>query len=705
MPAYAYVDPSVITYTIQAVAGVIVALGAVVGVAFRRSRKALIRLLHIDENARKEVEDNVHRIDGNGNPIPTAQELESDAKPEDATSSEHAKEPRKQIEERTDLKWPSRLWRSVLASVLLVGTLLVVAPAEMVSASAQSLVFSLADVWASLLIQAGIIAACLAIALSLFRGRAFDFLFALIVALGFGLYIQALFLNQTLPSADGSPFELDQHVEITILSTLAWLAVIAIAIVLFARRRRLGRGIGVFVCIALIAMQGAAVASLMLDADNSEFTPVETTQVTIKANGSAIVTKEGLYEVSPKGNVIVFVLDTFDVIDMNDLLDSDPSILSEMTGFTYYKNSTGSSTPTRYGLPFLLTGAWPQADQTWDEYLDTRYTSTSFTDDIVGAGYALYVYTDTLGRGGIEHLEPLATNIHELDDKHLNTTSTLHLEGALGILYKMALYRDLPWIFKGPFWFYTDEVNQAVYDVETYEKDVDVSSRVGGKTPYIMDDAAFYQQLLSRKLHTYEDDNAKGALHFIHLNGLHTPYTLNEQAQRVDKTKTTRYQQTIGSLQIIDEYLRQLKELGRYDDACIIITADHGMWPWETTIEQSEADGDMAGGPIMLVKPSQTPEQAAQPCKISNVRTGHLDYPATVIQAVGANAKSYGMSVFDAEQANDQKRIRYYYWPTHDGTTDLTIYEYAIDGEVTNWYAWQRTGVQWAFNTPASETL
>ena len=38
-PAYAYVDPSVMTYTIQALAAVAVALSAVLGVAFRRTRR------------------------------------------------------------------------------------------------------------------------------------------------------------------------------------------------------------------------------------------------------------------------------------------------------------------------------------------------------------------------------------------------------------------------------------------------------------------------------------------------------------------------------------------------------------------------------------------------------------------------------------------------------------------------------------------
>ena len=52
--AWAYVDPSVMTYTIQALAGVAVALSAVAGVAFRRGRKHLYKLLDIDENAKKQ---------------------------------------------------------------------------------------------------------------------------------------------------------------------------------------------------------------------------------------------------------------------------------------------------------------------------------------------------------------------------------------------------------------------------------------------------------------------------------------------------------------------------------------------------------------------------------------------------------------------------------------------------------------------------
>ena len=59
VPASAYLDPSVTTYAIQAVAGIIVAVGAAAGIYFRKAKKKINDKLGIDENAKKEVEDDV----------------------------------------------------------------------------------------------------------------------------------------------------------------------------------------------------------------------------------------------------------------------------------------------------------------------------------------------------------------------------------------------------------------------------------------------------------------------------------------------------------------------------------------------------------------------------------------------------------------------------------------------------------------------
>ena len=67
-PILAYVDPSVMTYTIQAVAGAIIALGAVIGVTWRVMKKKTQKVLKIDENSKKEMEEDVQIIEDNAVP-------------------------------------------------------------------------------------------------------------------------------------------------------------------------------------------------------------------------------------------------------------------------------------------------------------------------------------------------------------------------------------------------------------------------------------------------------------------------------------------------------------------------------------------------------------------------------------------------------------------------------------------------------------
>lgn len=55
----AYVDPSVMSYTVQAVAGIAIALSVVFGVVWRKIKRGANKALGRDENAGKEVEDDV----------------------------------------------------------------------------------------------------------------------------------------------------------------------------------------------------------------------------------------------------------------------------------------------------------------------------------------------------------------------------------------------------------------------------------------------------------------------------------------------------------------------------------------------------------------------------------------------------------------------------------------------------------------------
>lgn len=59
----AYIDPSVMTYVIQAVAGIAIAAGAVVGIYWRKAKRKINDKLGIDENRKKEVESDEIRVE------------------------------------------------------------------------------------------------------------------------------------------------------------------------------------------------------------------------------------------------------------------------------------------------------------------------------------------------------------------------------------------------------------------------------------------------------------------------------------------------------------------------------------------------------------------------------------------------------------------------------------------------------------------
>lgn len=62
-PITAYIDPSVMTYAIQAVAGVAIAIGAVVVVLWRKAKKKVSEKLHIEEKSIKETEEEVQLVE------------------------------------------------------------------------------------------------------------------------------------------------------------------------------------------------------------------------------------------------------------------------------------------------------------------------------------------------------------------------------------------------------------------------------------------------------------------------------------------------------------------------------------------------------------------------------------------------------------------------------------------------------------------
>ena len=663
-PAYAYVDPSVMTYAIQAFAGVAVALSTLLGVVFRRTRKKLFRVLGIDENARKDVDPRLHRVDASGDIVRTGVDDVIDRNA--AVSNASARD-------QFDYSLKTRIGLAAIVSGFLSFTLCFAAPVEIVSASAGSLVARLVDVLPVIVGMFLLVWILLAAVACLFKKRAFAVVVAVVFSVALSCYTQALFMNVGLPQADGGVVNWDDYTTITVLSAAAWIALIAVSVVAVIRYPRKAQMGFCLVALALVVVQGAGVASLFVGESGASNV----------AGRTMMVSEKGLLDVSAKTNVVEFVLDDYDTALLEQAVSEEPEMFDGFEGFTWFKDSAGSMIPTRYGNVFLLTGVLPREDEPFSAFLANRYARSPYLGDIRKAGYDVGVYSDTLGEQylsadeAIQHLYRYTSNIAPLDHDAMDVPAT-----AVSLL-RCAMYRDLPWLAKPLVWFYTDEVNRSMFGSGRAASD---------KTPYLMDDGSLLSRLRTEGLSTNDQD---ASYRYIHVIGAHDPFSLDRNGEEVGVGNSNPLDQAIGSMKIVETYINELKQLGVYDQTTVIVTTDHGSW-W-----CQEGEIDQPKSPIVLFKPAASVAGGRDnPLAVSESPVSAGDILATVEEVIGApNSASFGESLVDKVEDGSRYRkgeqTRYFYMTTSDGVHDQKIQKYAINGDARDLCSWSRTNVEW----------
>ena len=665
--AQAYVDPSVMTYTIQALAAVVVALSAVLGVAFRRSRKVLFRLLKIDENANKIVEGKVHKVDAKGAEAANAQMKEILA----------AEAVRLKEQKEGTLKPKGRIGVAFLVSFFTVFTILVVAPLELVASNARDLSFNLNDVAGPVIIAGLVITLILTVLLSLLRKRVFNVAVAFVGAIGVASYVQTVFLNGGMPLADGHEVIWSNFTTQMIVSGVIWLAIIAAAVTFsLLKARQLRTGLLV-TATALIIVQTVGVASL--------WGPAIAASIDAHAehHQQVIATREGIYNVSSKKNVVVFVLDTTDTAYVQKLYDEYPETFAPLTGFTWYRNSVGSMIPTRYGIPSLLFENRIKPEQSASDFFQNWSNASHYLNDINQLGYSVGLYTDNFNWAYTDYMHNRTINYHE--PRGRGTENQLDVFGALRILYKTALCRDMPWVFKPRFWYYTEDLNMRMRRQVDMDE-VDLSSQ-----PYTEDDLKYYQELQHYGL-SIDNTGQNGSFHFIHLLGSHPPYTLDRNVEPTnDPNKQNVEEQTMGAYRIVAQYIAELKRLGVYENTSFIITADHGEW------YLTDSDIQKPSAPVIMYKPAgQTAEEAAQPMQVSDAPVWHYDILAQTLKDMGADQQTLSNYTTPLDESYEgEARPRYYLETITENNHDAELREFVIDGDATNFDNWSLTGNTW----------
>ena len=372
----------------------------------------------------------------------------------------------------------------------------------------------------------------------------------------------------------------------------------------------------------------------------------------------AYLTFDGIDQVSKK-NIVVFLIDRFDVNYYNSVLVGAPDLFDGLDGFTYFSDNVSLYSRTYPAVPTMLTGIDTNFEEGADKYLFEAYQNSPFLNDLKNDGYAVKIYTQNFYsyRGGTA-LYGIADNLSVAQGYEVTDRPAL-----VGKMLMLSAYKWAPTLLKDSLSISSASFSGIVSlkgDGELYESN----------DPYvcakIMDDGLTL------------DSNGK-SFTFIHLSGCHSPYNMDENCNWTYEENTSVEQHLRGCMKMIYSYIDEMKRLGVYDDATIVITGDHPAAlsdynvPWQPRLT------------ALFVKPAGS---SGTPLKYSNAQVSQENFIPTLIKSAEVRTDNeYGKGYFDI--AEGENTVRHHKFEIcGEDNSDVSIVDLVVTGDGADFSNW-----------------
>lgn len=367
------------------------------------------------------------------------------------------------------------------------------------------------------------------------------------------------------------------------------------------------------------------------------------------SDAELMITSEGRFDLNPDHNVIVFILDWYDVQIVDKILQEDEDFLEPLNDFTWYKNMTSKYIFTMMSIPYLLSDVEWIDGTSEKEYRDYAFEGDALIKDIAKQNFDVGIYTNKSLIS--ESVSDIVTNYSDLK------TQGWDYYGIFEQMIKCSKYKAYPFVLKNEYWYTSAQITSGFHSTSVHS---------------ISDDHPFYNELMGDGIQVKKNNMYDGTFRFYHLLGAHPPFEPDMCSQGK------------WCMNIVYEFLEQLKAQGLYDEATIIITADHGQNYIAPGYEDflPECDLNYTSRPILFVKKSHQSNEDG--INISMAPVSHEQIAPTIIEAVYGGTLGYGETVDDVEEDRQCER-ELIIWRS----SDVPYTEYIIDGYAGDWDNWK----------------
>ncbi len=543
----------------------------------------------------------------------------------------------------------NRIW--LLAILLFVGfTTCIYAPFEMYLNNADSFWFDITHFWWIPLVCGGFAMLAGAMLGCFFKGKILLAYEGALFGFGFAAYIQGNFLNLDVGLMDGTQILWENYQGRFLWNGAVWCLCIFLCPFLMVKvKEKAEKSIGYGACM-LTAMQAVALIALLApnllrlgQADNIGY-----------------LSERDVYHVNREENILVFVLDMFDDVYLDEILKLEPELAKELDGFTQYTNITGNYSTTQYSILSLASGKYCFNETGWMEWRKEIGEERLYLDEFRDNGFEVGIYLQE--EFVPDRLKKQASNYEEAPLR-INHYKDFTID-----LYRLVTCRYFPDFVKPYMWMDGSELERW--------KEPDSEYGVWSTENFDFHDGLNENGVTA--------DLKKRQIKLIHLNGSHPPYNMDEYCNRTWAGEVTPVQCGRGALRILQKYMEELKREGVYDQTSIIITADHGYYY-----------AGVLTNPALLIKGKGERGEL----RYSDVPVSQSDLPATMLDLGNLECDGYGTSIYNVGEHEERHRKFYQYYLKQKGPNgNCRLIEYEIDDASNEYESFHLTDVEYTWD-------
>ena len=557
-----------------------------------------------------------------------------------------------------------KLLPSIMAGFSLPFTLFLFGPFDLFAQNRGEFLFTLYD----FLIPCVLITLVFGILLSaialMLRKKAYSLYLALLFWCSVMLFIQGNYLNFGLTSLAGDGVSASASKFTVIVNTAIWLLSLGVTIFLVLKFKIVRKKLRSVVSLGLALVIVMEVTGVIAVSFKEDVYSNKETVLYSQNNGVSkrVLTTEGLTTLSDRNNVVVFVVDRFDARYYTETQKKAPQIFEELEGFTYYNNHITMYARTFPAVTHMLTGVENDYSKTRLDYFKQVYKDAEPLRYMKEQGYGVNVYTDSYySYDNASYMAEYTDNITSYTDYEVTNTPLL-----VARMVMLSLYRYLPFAMKGMVdGISTDDFSNLV----EFKSEAEFSK-------YSTDNKTVYDQMTQKDFELSEDG---GRFSFINVAGCHMPSKYDSEWNELSEKSRDAVNVMTQSFKIINRYISEMKRLGVYEDATIIITGDHAA---------AMTDKKPLGGArvtAMLVKPSGVGEGELL---TSSAPTCHDDIWQTIFDSEGLEPLNQkGITMIGADE-NAPRERRYMFHLIIDGDNADEL-EYTVTGDAKDFDNWK----------------